>query len=454
MFKDLCLSSVDFQVTLFRLETDEQPESDFFYRNPLVRLVDRPVLQAMTSMLNLTPVSVGDHRNFGYRLPNGTFVGDYGDIEYGRADLANSRMVTFLQGAENIRFLYPIMVTPFKFIVPKNYYEHPRREVDVIGLSPQFVVAYYSILLWFPLGFQLFEYYDRKINPERYASRNTRDSAIFATLAVMINVSIAIRDVSSQRIYWMSLIWFQLIAYSVFQGNMIKEVNRADSSRDIQTVQELIESNLDIKMHYAMEDFIQFDEKTMKTYNLSSRIILNNEEPVILISKLIPKGSYAILLPQHMVDDLVPRFYDERTGEDLVHVIPEVVSEFHCAMYVPANSPYMEPFNRILMIMVESGLINYGLKYRLFEASLAYIERYKSRNFAQPEKYVATVDFVALKRNIFAFVGMSVVALLVFCVEGFAKRICMNFKRLKLKVLSRTKTKCVATKMVRNKFLE
>lgn len=406
-------------------------------------------------MLNLTPVSVGDNTNFGYRLPNGTFVGDYGDIEYGRADLANTRMVTLLQGATNIRFLYPIMVTPFKYIVPKNFYQHPRREVQVIGLSPQFVIAYYSILLWFPLGLQLFEYYDSKISPSRYTSKNRNGSSIFTTFAVMINISIAIRDVSSQRIYWMSLIWFQLIAYSVFQGNMIKEVNRADGSRDIQTVQELMESNLDIKMHFAMEDFIHFDEKTRATYNITDRIVLNNEEPVVLISELVSNRSYAILLPTHIVDDLVPRFFDERTGEDLVHVIPEVAYEFYCAMYVPTSSPYTEPFNRISMLFVESGLIDYGLQHRMFEAGLEYISRYKSKNFVQPEKYVATVDLDALRRNILVFIGMLMVAIVVFCVETFVNRVSVNVEQLKwTNVINGVKMKLIKSKTKLVKFFQ
>ncbi|XP_065077039.1 uncharacterized protein LOC135700444 [Ochlerotatus camptorhynchus] len=357
---------------MFLLESMEQQSNDYVYDNPMVRLVSLPILHAMTGMLNLTPTNVGDYMNYGYRLPNGTFVGALGEIEYERAELANSRIIALLSGTTNIRFLSPFMVPRFMFVVPKNYYEHVRRGVRVIALSPEFMALYFFCLIWFPLGFKFFEYCGSKLTPSNHRTKTSWTSTLFDTFAAMNNLSVNIRETSSQRIYWMTLIWFQLIVYSVFQGNMIKEVNMADNSRDIQTIQELMESPLNLSIDPSMNYFINFNEEWVEKYNLRSRFAPLEMAADKILSKLVLTRSFAVLFPYDIIDDLVPRFCDEKTGEDLLYVIPEVAFEFYAAMYVPATSHFEEPFNRITMQFVENGLVNYGLSYQKFKSQLAH----------------------------------------------------------------------------------
>nr|XP_029713221.1 uncharacterized protein LOC115257581 [Aedes albopictus] len=370
----------------------------------------------MTRMLNLTPVSVGDRSNFGYQLPNGTFSGALGEVEYGRSDLANARII-FSLGSSNVQFLHPDLVTPFRYVVPKNYYQHARREVRVVALAPEFLAVYFSILLWFPLGFQVFEYLCLKMHRFKSKSRTPWISSVFMTYAIMTNVSINIRNISSQRIYWMSLIWFQLVTYSVFQGNMIKEVNMVDNSRDIQTIQELMDSSLNISLQPSITAFFKFDEHTITRYNLGDRVMLQDAEPDQLIANVAFMRSFAVFLPQDLIEDLVPRFYDEQTGEDLVHVIPEVAYEFYSAMYVPSSSPFIEPFNRILEQFVENGLVEYGMDHMKFEARLSYINRLKVASFTASESQIATVDMRALKDIMFVAFGLLALSVVVFCIE-------------------------------------
>ncbi|XP_062538964.1 uncharacterized protein LOC134207259 [Armigeres subalbatus] len=372
------------RVTRFRLDPAKRPAGSYNFDNALVRLVDKPLVQKMASMLNLIPKPVGDYASSGNRLANGTFTGALGEIEYGRSDLANSRIISHLRGATNIRFLHPITITSFKFIVPKNYYKHPKREVRIIALPVEFVVAYVCSLLWIPLGFILFEYWGAKVFPNEHNSRTSWMTAVFVTYSAMTNISIAIRNISSQRIYWMSFIWFQLITYSVFQGNMINEVNRAANNRDIQTVQELLESTLDLRLHSSMATYFSFDERTIIKYNLTKRIQWVDDQPDKELSDLVAERSFAALYFVDLIEDIVPQFYDKRTGEDLLYVIPETVYEFYCAMTVPVGSPYVEPFNYISMQFVESGLIAYALVQLSVEARLAYVRRYRNRNFAPP----------------------------------------------------------------------
>lgn len=406
-----------FRVTQFYLETDERPNTSYVYDNALARLVDQPILKSMASMLNLTPISVGDRSNFGYRLPNGTFSGALGEVEYGRTDLANARIILPLEGASNVQFLHPNLVTPFRYVVPKNYYLHPQREVRLVALAPEFLVVYFSILLWFPVGFQIFQYCSLKIQPKESKSQTTWISSVFMTYAVMTNITIAIREISSQRIYWMTLIWFQLITYSVFQGNMIKEVNMADSSRDIQTIQELMDSSLNIPLQPSVTAFFKYDEQTVTKYNLKNRIMLEEAEPDQLMFKLASTRSFAILFPQDLIEDLVPRFYDKQTGEDLLHVIPEAAYEFYSAMYVPVTSVFIEPFNRILEQFVENGLVVYGTDHMRFEARLSYISRRKGGGFIASDNQTTTVDMRALKEVMFLVIGVLALAVLVFCIE-------------------------------------
>ncbi|XP_062538118.1 uncharacterized protein LOC134206417 [Armigeres subalbatus] len=315
------------RVTQYRIDSVERPTD-----NAYLRLIDRPVLRSIADKLNLTPISVGDNFDYGYRMSNGTFVGSLAEVEHGRTDLSRTRIMFSLHETTNVQFLLPVIATPFLYVVPKNYYTRARREVDIIALSLEFMLVYYSILLWFPVGFRILEYYSFQMNRTKNNSQTPWISSVFMTYATMTNISIAIREISSQRIYWITLIWFQLITYSVFQGNMIKEVNTADNSRDLQTIQELMGSTLNISIDPSITAFFTYNEQVMAKYKLAKRIVIEAPETTKLLSSLIAKRSFAKVLAQDKIEEFVPQFYDKKTGEALLHVIPEVAYEFYSAI--------------------------------------------------------------------------------------------------------------------------
>ncbi|XP_062536408.1 uncharacterized protein LOC134205293 [Armigeres subalbatus] len=410
------------RVTQYRIDSVERPTD-----NAYLRLIDRPVLRMITNKLNLTPISVGDNFDYGYRMSNGTFIGSLGEVEYGRTDLARTRIMFSLHETSNVQFVVPVIATPFRYVVPKNYYPHARREVDIIALSLEFMLVYYSILFWFPIGFRILEYYSFQMALAKSNSKTPWISSVFMTYATMTNISIVIREISSQRIYWITLIWFQLITYSVFQGNMIKEVNTADNSRDLQTIQELMDSSLNISIDPSFTTFFKYSEQVTARYNLENRIMMEGLDTPQLLSRLITKRSFAKLLAQDKIEEFVPQFYDNKTGEALLHVIPEVAYEFYSAMYVPLTSPYVETFNRILLQYIDAGLIEYGTDRMTFETQLLVIRRRAGGNFMERENQAATIDLGALKVIIFLVFGLFAVAILVFCGELLIKS--MNSKK-------------------------
>ncbi|XP_055616072.1 uncharacterized protein LOC129762112 [Toxorhynchites rutilus septentrionalis] len=381
------------------------------------RFMDDEMLQIMAKMLNFTPVYLNNSNDYGYLLPNGTLVGTLGEIEHGRADLANSRVISDIDGASNVEFLFPLTFVRFKFVVPKNYYRNPKREINVAVLPQEFVPFYLSVIFWFPVGYKLMEHYHSKWLPSQQTAKISWVGALTLTFAAMTNRSIKILDISSQRVYWMSLIWFQLIVYSVFQGRMIEEVSSAKYSREIETIDDLMETPLKLLLDASMVNYFNFSESAFKKYNLNDRITYVEKQPDELMSMIIKNRSVAVLLPERIIRRMLPGYYDPKSGVDLLYVIPESTYEFYVAMYLPATSRFIEPLNQITMRCVESGIVSFRMSYTLFSANLVYLRRLRMGKFNIGDERVAMVGWSTLEPFFISSIVMFSLACITFVFE-------------------------------------
>ncbi|EDS37229.1 conserved hypothetical protein [Culex quinquefasciatus] len=391
-----------FRVTMF---PDPNRNTDDSKR---VVFVDEEMLLVMAKMLNFTTVYMNPDTVLGYQQPNGTFTGALGDIEYERADMSKSQIMYFIN-TTNVQFLFPTTNVQFQYVVPKNYYNSSKRGLRLSIVSTEITVFHMSIIIWFPLGLMILEWVRSKSSfghPKPSWAR-----AILGTVNVVTNMAVTIRAVSSQRLYWISLILFQFIMYNVFVANMVQQMNLFTTSRDIESVQELIhETSLKLTLHSSMTDLVRLDEKRIKELGLTDRITIGDTDQAKLLQQVAQNRSIAALMANGAVSKLVPTFYNPKTGENLLHVIPEVVLDFHVAALVPASSKYIEPLNQITMQFVEGGLVEHNLDHIAYEGYLVYVRRYRDGKF-QPELMEPTmallVVLVSTVCSLFAFASRS-----------------------------------------------
>ncbi|KAL1399969.1 hypothetical protein pipiens_007805 [Culex pipiens pipiens] len=396
-----------FRVTMF---TDPNRNT---YDSKRVVFVDDEMLLAMAKMLNFTPVYMNPYTVLGYQQPNGTFSGALGDIEYERADMCKSQTMYFIN-TTNVQYLFPTRRVLFRYVVPKNYYNTSKHGLRLSILSSEISGFHMSIIFWFPLGMVILEWVCSKSSSGQPKPSWAR--AILGTVNVVTNMAVTIRAVSSQRLYWISLILFQFIMYNVFQANMVQQMNLFTTARDIDSIQELIrDTSLKLALHSSMTDLVRFDEDRIKELGLTDRIIVGDTDQVKLLQQVAQNRSMAALLGGAPINKLMPTFYDPKTGEDLLHVIPEIVQDFHVAALVPASSKYIEPLNQITMQFVEGGLVKHNLDYMAHDGYLAYIRRYRDGKFKSEVKEPTMVGWSELRFFVYVSSNYSIVMPTSYC---------------------------------------
>lgn len=71
------------------------------------------------------------------------------------------------------------------------------------------------------------------------------------------------------------------------------------------------------------------------------------------------------------------KFYDNETGEDTIHLIPEIPIAFMGTYIVPKSSPFISKFNKVIHISKEAGIIDHAIKSSFYRQNLKKIERYR-----------------------------------------------------------------------------
>jgi hypothetical protein len=297
--------------------------------------VDAMILGTLAESLNFDVVVVGNRKkNFGYAFPNGTTTGVLGDVSERRAVYgANSRLITD-QDLQQIEFTTPNYADAICMVVPKA------AKVPIwASIFKSFTITTWLLIISTCVICTMFWHCIR--------SSNTASWTMFAVLA---GTPTQIVPNNGQSFFLVSCMIFNIVILGVIQGSLFTNFTTTTHYADINTLQELDESELPIAM--SLWQFLQVDSDLIR--RIQNKSILQTDMTLDLVAyqrNLITCDSKSYLEFQMRTK------YIDNDGLPLLHIVNECLTTCLVANIVPKGSVLLSVFNNVITKAMESGLI-------------------------------------------------------------------------------------------------
>jgi hypothetical protein len=191
-----------------------------------------------------------DGYQLGFKSPNGSFNGALAQIENGSADMAcNIRLLTYV-GTDNTAYLEPADVIHLRYMVPKQKAPIVKLKISVLQMFNFQVRCLFVVVIaaacffWMFLNAFLMAYH-QDFNSNRHLNLT---EVVFFTVSILSGVTIPDRKFckSLNRIILAFMLMFAMIVCNTFQGAIISYLSTPGKSHDINTLADLVNSDLKI----------------------------------------------------------------------------------------------------------------------------------------------------------------------------------------------------------------
>lgn len=219
-----------------------------------------------------------------------------------------------------------------------------------------------------------------------------------------------------------TLLIFCLITTNTYKGMGTSRVSRAIESNDMQSLGELVYSDLPLT---ALLPFVfsLFNDTNSAFYKLGKRQKYIHRTNIDDYMKLLGNGQQMGYLARlSHVRSGQARYYDKRTGLDSIHIIPEIVASSHSSFIIPKRSPFISVFNKIVLNILESGFVEYALRSSEFMNTVAHIDRSKlsfNNTFAIADNSRHVIKMADLTELLVVWSSLIILSVIVFLMERF-----------------------------------
>lgn len=361
---------------------------------------DGDAVTQLSEIMNFTPIYVttNEESKYGYQLSNGTFTGSLGSIENGNADL--SAIPTFIADYNTSKslFLQPIAMKKLFFIIQKP--EAFRTFIIQIfnQLDSFSKIVAVSLCVLFPFIYATVNSLESKIVGRTVKVSFGRNMTY--TIALMTGISSKSSSLTASRFLVTVILFYALMISSIFQGTIIKNLNRNEYMSDIKTVNELLQKDYKLLIERSLIAIFQ-DQATTELDRKLKKFSANPENIVESTRKgfaMAVANEKIALLTSDVTMGILNLFYDEVTGENTFDYVPEAVHEFYVSPMVPKDSPFTENFNFWLMMYREVGIQDYQVSQATYDSNIrVMIERVKNGKVPEfQEKSLKFADLTAV----------------------------------------------------------
>lgn len=385
------------------------------------KYVDGDTVTQLAGIMKFSPIykNIDASSKFGYQLPNGTFIGSLGSIEYDRADFAAIPIFIADYGTKNSLFLQPIAMKKLLFLIKK-------RDLFKITLITVFyhfdkVSSFIAISLCilFPIIYITINRIESRISSTKTKAYGRDTIYIFA---LMNNISSKHSTLIASRVVVATILFYTTMISALFQGTIIKNLNQNQQAGAITTVNQLLKENYDLTIDHAMVPI--FKQQGGSELGERLRTVAQQPEKVFNVAtdgyRALRKNSKVAFLSTHLMLAALNKFYDNETGENLFESVPESVFEFYVSPMVPKHSPFIETFNFWLMKYQEVGIQIYQFNRALDDVRNVMIYRVKNGLMTKFNHHIIELHDLI---SIFYFYLL----LLLICVSTFVMEILYFF---------------------------
>jgi hypothetical protein len=230
-----------------------------------------------------------------------------------------------------------------------------------------------------------------------------------------------------------------LIVGNTISGKIVEFLNNDIGLKDIKNIDELIKSNLIIKVPYPMAILFEGNfENSSASHKFLNKVVGESRalekigDPMAFIDvhnmgEMIKSRKYAMLYLDNIIDQLEKKYFDSK-GNNLLTHLEESPYEYYYAISVPKTSPFVNRFSEILMRIFEGGLSKYQMMLAMIENDLIYIRRIKAGQV--PNNELKSISLCQTKMVFLIFTMCLGVCLAVFVCEIV---LCKVLKYLKLR---------------------
>lgn len=342
---------------------------------------DGELLSSIAKNMNFTPVYLNNfgEAKYGFQFQNGTFSGSLADLEYDRADLvANPRLIAEYNTTKSI-FLQPITMTKLFFTIKKR--ETNRiititvfEKLDSISRCASIMaIVLFPVIYW--------AVYRTELSLKGIKSRDDKVKTILYVFGLLNSISMKHTQHRASQIVVVTILFAALMSAALFQGTILKDLNTICTVGKISKIDQLFEQNFTITMQPALTYAFQGqgeDKITKKLNELTRNISAISMKKEEAIAKMATDPKFTFLLTDLLTGNFLDQFYDNETGENYFEAVPESAFQFYIAMMAPKASHFIDRFNQIINIYVQTGLYQYHTQKAIDDNEKIWIHRIKN----------------------------------------------------------------------------
>ena len=384
---------------------------------------DGEVISTIAKIMNFTPVykSILNQPKYGFQTPKGEFVGNLGDLEYGRVDLMANPMLIQNYNTTKSGFLQPMTIFKLVFIVKKRFEYKKILKTVFTQLDTLSLTISTSIFLLLPPIYLFI--YTTELRVLKIKRKADSVKTLLYVLALESCVSMKHSMMTASRITVAVILFNTLMGSAILQGNLVMELNSERNIGRIKKIDQLIEQDFSVGMEHGLTYSFQEESdnkvsRMLKKYSGNlTRASYNSHEAIDLLKK---DNKFAYLWGSEMTGSYLNNFYDNVTGENEFETVPESPFEFYLAMMVPKSSPFIDRINELINFYVETGLYHYHTKVASDDNDKIWINRIKSNFIPKRSERFLKMDDI---NDIFiVYVGLNL-----FCCLVFISEVIFNF---------------------------
>lgn len=378
----------NYPVDVFMFEVENCAEAVYDDSNHTLikryKYVDGEVLYILSESMKFSVNYIKTNNDvFGVSLPNGSSTGGIELIDNYKADFhSNIRTMGHFK-TQNTLFLYAIEFVDMFFILPKANPEPQRINIFVIELFDMtgryilVIVLIITTLIWYTLD-RLW----RITSPDPHYQPKNLTEIILIIYSTQYVCSVKDTKILHNRIILVTLFLIAMVISNSYQGTIVRQLSTLPAGRDFQTVEEVADSPLHVIIYASSTNM--FDptpnstiDKNSARYKIYMKNTVNNTMAKYHMTKMAADRNFTMLMRRNFVNYFKANFFNNETGRDLFHIVPDSPVTYHSSFIVPKKSPYTVKFNEGLLRSVEFGFVLFGWQQAKQSNDLNYIRRTK-----------------------------------------------------------------------------
>lgn len=234
---------------------------------------------------------------------------------------------------------------------------------------------------------------------------------------MLCGVSINYSTRAGHQLILMGVTLFAFIIFgNTFQGTIVSQLSTPNVDANIQTIQELVDSDTVLEAVNTFFNLLKPEEgdNASLSVRLYQKLKLGDDNTHTTTAKLIAKGrlpkNEGFLTRSGFAFYLRALHYDPRTGDEVFHIVPESPVSFYLSSSVPKTSPYIDIFNENLLRISEAGLIQKALIDENIEIYLIYIKRTRKRHVSGELKPIRLENLKNVFKLYCLMISLTVIA--------------------------------------------